>query len=295
MTSIYRSESGRRVVESCYRAALAQWPVAHDELLIDTRHGKTFVVASGPTDAPSLVLFQGSGANSALWIDDVASWSQDHRVFAVDVIGQPGLSAPVRPPLGTEAYAEWIDDLLAGLGIRKSSFVGVSLGGWLVLDYAIRRPRAVRSAVVQCPSGVGPVRRSFPFKAAALLLLGKRGRRRLMKLLLGDGEGIRPPKPEVARMLGAIQRHYRRRPSRIPQFSDDQLRGLTMPLMLIAGGRDPMIDSRATRRRLEHSVPNLRVEFLPGGGHLLPRQTEAIRDFFTESVRGAARAGARSL
>jgi pimeloyl-ACP methyl ester carboxylesterase len=287
MTSLYRSEIGRREIESRYRDALAKWPVAHDELLIDTRWGATFVVASGPPDAPPIVLFQGSGANSALWIDDVASWSHDHRVFAVDVIGEPGLSASVRPALGTAAYAEWVDDVLAGLQITKASFIGVSLGGWIVLDYAIRRPSAVTSVVVQCPSGVGRVRAGFPLKAAALLLFGKRGRRRLMQLLVGDGRGIRPPKPEVARMLGAIQRHFRRRRSRIPVFRDDQLCRLAMPLLLIVGGRDPMIDSHETRRRLEQCVPNLQVELLSGAGHLVPPQTELIRQFLIEWARPA--------
>ena len=36
---------------------------------------------------------------------DVPTWARHFRVHAVDIIGEPGLSAPSRPPLGSPAYA----------------------------------------------------------------------------------------------------------------------------------------------------------------------------------------------
>lgn len=71
MTVIYRSDEGRRLVEAAYRDALAEWPVSREEMFVETRHGKTFVLASGAIDAPPVVLFQGSSANSALWMNDI--------------------------------------------------------------------------------------------------------------------------------------------------------------------------------------------------------------------------------
>jgi pimeloyl-ACP methyl ester carboxylesterase len=67
---------------------LRRWPVPCEHLRIPTHEGETFVVASGRKDAPPLLLFHGSGTNSAIWMDDIASWAEHFRVDAVDVIGE---------------------------------------------------------------------------------------------------------------------------------------------------------------------------------------------------------------
>jgi pimeloyl-ACP methyl ester carboxylesterase len=89
VTGIYKSEAGKQAVEAFYRAALQRWPVPHREAVVPTCQGDTFVVVSGSEQAPPVVLFHGSGANSAVWIRDVAEWARSHRVYAVDMIGEP--------------------------------------------------------------------------------------------------------------------------------------------------------------------------------------------------------------
>ena len=60
-------------------AVAQQWPIPHAELIVPTRHGDTFVIASGDAAAPALMLFHGSGANSSTWIREIAALSRDHR------------------------------------------------------------------------------------------------------------------------------------------------------------------------------------------------------------------------
>lgn len=61
MTGIYRSEAGAREIAQQYRALLDKWPVEAEERRVPTSQGETFVVVSGPEDAPPLVALQGSG------------------------------------------------------------------------------------------------------------------------------------------------------------------------------------------------------------------------------------------
>ena len=136
MTGIYKSEAGRQAIEAFYRKVLARWPVTNEHVSVRTRHGETLVIACGPIDGPPVLLLHGSGSNSAVWIRDVAEWAKHYRVYAVDVIGEPGLSAQSRPPLRSGAYVDWLDDVYQHLGLTSASLIGVSLGGWLALGGA---------------------------------------------------------------------------------------------------------------------------------------------------------------
>ena len=108
---------------------------------------------------------------------DAPSWVRHFHIYAVDLIGEPGLSAPSRPPLDSDAYALWLDDVLRELSITRTSLVGVSFGGWLALGYASRRPEAVAKVVAICPAGVGRQKIGVLLKAPLLLMLGEWSRK----------------------------------------------------------------------------------------------------------------------
>ena len=66
-------------------------------------------------------------------------------------------------------------------------------------------------------------------------------------------------------------------------FSDAALRGLAMPVLAIVGGRDALLDSAETKRRLDESAPKATVELLPDQGHLLRAQTARVLDFLVRA------------
>jgi pimeloyl-ACP methyl ester carboxylesterase len=275
---IYRSAAGAAAVERRYRELLRSWPVPYQAVTVPTGEGETFVVASGPPDAPPVVALQGSGANAAMWLRQIERLARHLRVYAVDVIGEPGLSAPARPPLASDAYARWLDDVLAALGLGETAMLGVSLGGWLALDYAVRRPERVTRLALLAPSGIGRRKLGVLLAALALRPFGERGLRGTMRLVLGpDARGVAGD--EVGALALLIARHFRPRTEPIPSFSDDALRGLTVPLMVVVGGHDALLDSYETERRLTANAPHATVHLLPESGHLLPDQTETMLPF----------------
>jgi pimeloyl-ACP methyl ester carboxylesterase len=215
-----------------------------------------------------------------MWMGDAADWAKHFRVYAVDMIGEPGLSAPSRPPLASDAYALWLDDVLQGLSIARASLVGVSLGGWLALDYATRRPERVERLALLCPGGVGRQRSSFPWRVLPLLLLGRWGRRKAMQVALGPGSTIATPAEQaVADYVSLIFEHFRPRWDRLPRFDDEQLGRLTLPVLAILGARDAMLDSADTALRLQRAVPHASVCLLPDVGHLIRGQSARILEF----------------
>ena len=277
--SIFRSATGEKAVHTLYRQVLDGWPTPKTELRLATREGETFVVASGPEDAPPLFLLHGSQANASAWMFDVVSWSRAFRCYAVDMIGEPGFSAPSRPPLGGEAHALWLDDVMAGLGLTKASFVGMSLGGWLALDYAKRRPAAIERLALVCPAGIGR-QKNFLLKAAPLLLLGPWGVRRMREMVFGRLQGDPPPAARpLIQLMGLIGRTIRPRIVKLPRLSDEELQRLTAPTLVIVGGRDVILNSEDTRRRLAKWAPHAEVVLLPEALHFIPGQAARILEF----------------
>lgn len=280
MTTIYRSATGQQAVEQRYRGYLERWQVPTEGREIATRQGQTFVIACGPEDAEPVVLLHGAGTNNTMWLDDAAQWSQTRRVYLIDVIGEPGLSAPARPALRSDAYADWLDDAMDRLSVERAAFVGASLGGWLALDYAIRRPKRVERLALRAPGGIGRQRYGVIVAALLLSLLGERGTRLTMQLALGPTPGL----GDYFDYMLLIQKHYRPRRDRLPVFTDEQLRSLTAPLYVIVGAHDRMLDSHDTARRVRRLVPHATVTVMPDAGHALTDDGHAIHRFLTNGL-----------
>jgi pimeloyl-ACP methyl ester carboxylesterase len=285
VSSIYKTDEGERLVRERYLEVLAHWPVANEQIRVPTREGETFIIVSGPKEAPPVLLFHGAVANSATWMGDAAAWAELFRIYAVDMIGEGGLSAPSRPPLESDAYALWLDDVLGALSLDQVSIVGLSLGGWLGLDYATRRPERVKNLALLCPGGVGRQKSGYLLKVLPLTLLGRWGRRKAMNIALGPMD---LPDPDRARasfeFFGLVSRHLKPRMVRLPIFGDEALRRLTIPVLAILGGLDVILDSDETKNRLEANVPKVEVIYLPGIGHGVVNQTGRVLDFLRRAL-----------
>jgi pimeloyl-ACP methyl ester carboxylesterase len=280
MANIYKSSGGERVIRDRYRRFLERWPVPNEQLRVPSREGETFVVACGGKTAPPLLLLHGSASNSAMWMGDIAAWAPHFRIYCIDMIGEPGLSAPSRPSLQTDAHALWLDDVMRALSLTRASFVGVSLGGWLALDYAIRRPGRVESLVLLSPAGVGRQKTGILFQVILLRMLGNWGIRKLREMILGRASTDASPAARAfSNFITLIHDNFRPRMERIPIFSDQALQGLTMPLLAIVGGRDVLLDSAGTKRRLSRNVPHAGIRYFPQAAHFIPGQTIEILEF----------------
>ena len=173
--------------------------------------------------------------------------------------------------------------MLAALAVENASLVGISLGGWLAIDYATRRTARVTRLVLLAPGGVGRETTSLPkllFVVLPLLMLGRWGRRNATAMMLGAPVlAANPAAQVVAEFMDLIFKHFRQNLARVSRFSDALLQRLTMPVLVIVGARDAMLDSAETRRRLEQHAADLEVRYLADVGHAVVGQTVPILEF----------------
>lgn len=262
---VFKSAAGEQEIMAFYDRVLAHWPVPHQQLTLPTRLGDTFVIASGDPTAPPMVLLHGSTSNSATWMGDVVAYSPLYRTCAVDIPGEPGHSARSRPAWEGEAYLEWLDDLFGALGIEQSVLIGMSLGGWMALRYAARCPERVARLVLICPSGIVPVRLSFVLRLIALSVLGRPGARAIQRAMF---RGV-PVDENVIAFTKLMGEHYNPRPEAPAPLPDEALARLTMPTLLVVGGKDMTSDNRKAIARMERLLPHFQAALLPDAGHVL--------------------------
>ncbi len=277
--SIYKSESGRQQLMARYQEVLQQWPLDNKQYHVPTRHGSTFVIETGAAHLPPLLLLHGSMSNSFAWLGDVEELSREYRVFAVDLIGEAGLSAPSRPPYAGGAYADWLTDVAQALGLNQFALTGLSLGGWMALDFATRHPHRVQQLILLCPGGVVRENVSFLVKALFYMLCGRWGQDRVARLLNGgmlpQDEGMR----QALDFVNLIAAHFKPRTARLTLFEDTALAALSMPVMIICGAKDALIPPHASIERLQRCVPHSQTLLLPDHGHVIANQAPAMLAF----------------
>jgi pimeloyl-ACP methyl ester carboxylesterase len=279
----FKSEEGRSRILDSYGKFLDSWPVACEQMYVGTRFGKTFVIASGNETGEPVFLIHGSSTNSAMWMGDAAELGRDFRVYAVDIIGEPGKSDDCRPEMEPRNYAGWISDVMEGLQVEKASFVGNSLGGWMALCIAACNPEKVKKLVLIASSGIWPEKKSFIFKAVFLSILGQKGIDRLNSIVYG---GLEMPE-EVVSFGRTVMENFNPRMGKLHVFSDEELANLTMPTLYIGGDEDALLRTGKAAERLAAILPCIETDVRKGAGHVVVNCAKEISEFLQRAKNSA--------
>jgi pimeloyl-ACP methyl ester carboxylesterase len=273
--SAFKTLEGETAFLTAYDAAMKLWPVPYEEIEIPTRFGMTHVVTSGPKDAPPLVLLHGYMANLTMWSPNVADFSKDYRVYAIDTMGQPGRSIPDpdEPIRDAADLVAWLSETLNGLNLDRIFLVGMSFGGWLALNFALTTPERVRKLVLLSPAAsLQPLVRQFGLRVMPMIFFPTR----LTVNSLMGWMGIKDTPGDTATRcvldlayLG--MKHFRLVPETtrvMPAvFSDDELRALSVPVLLLIGENEVIYDAAKALDRARALLPNFEGDLVPQSNH----------------------------
>lgn len=280
--SIYKSTAGKEAIMALYDKVLAQWPLPYTYLHLPTRYGDTFVIASGDAKGFPLVLLHGSASNSATWAGNVVEYGKQFRVYAIDIPGEPGKSDPSRFSWEGPAFAEWLEDVLNGLQVEKVGLIGMSLGGWATIKYALYQPNRVEKVVLIVPSGIYPPRFSFLLRMLFFSLFGEWGRNRIKQFIF---KGVKFP-AELDQFLTLVGKHFNYRIGSPPLFTDEELQSLKMPVLFLAGEQDALLNTPKTAARLQKLLPNLTIKIFTDTGHATINTTQQVLSFLNDKAFG---------
>lgn len=254
------------------------------------------VVESGPPDGHAVLLLHGWGECIYAFAETIPALAQKgHRVVAFDLPGHGLSDLPdderrfTTPELSNLALS-----VADGARMRRFDLIGHSMGGAVALELATRPdPRLGRLALLN-PVGLGAVPIIAPVKLltppiinrVVPMLLGRRTIDLILQVAFGTRD--RPTERDIDEYWAPTQYDnlaiacracvHRVTWSRV---AATKLRSLRVPVLVVVGGRDPLVRGVAKRARL---IPNARVVSIREGGHLVqqecaPRTNDELLQF----------------
>ena len=100
-------------------------------------------------EGPPLLLLMGLGAPAARWEEHVKCYARYFRCILVDNRGVGRSDQPLGP-YTTAMMADDIAGLINELGVDSVHLSGISMGGAIAQELALRHPRLVRSLILNC-------------------------------------------------------------------------------------------------------------------------------------------------
>ncbi len=279
-------DAARERFMAAYERAFALWPQPCEEFDVETATATTRVHAYRPhPDGPPAVLLTGAGFNASSWYPHVAALAKGGPVYGIDMPGDPNPSvarAPITPPGNCAA---WLDDLLGKLSDRPAHLVGFSYGGWVAMNQAIRAPGRVASITLLDPAGLTKLDARFWFwlSVSGLATLTPMPlRRRLARWL--DSPSM--AEPELVPLMWAGIRGYHAEPKFPGVLTDDELRAIKVPALLVTGARSSLLTPAEARAR-GSLMPHAEIAVVPGshGGF---NRIDELNERITAFIRGQA-------
>jgi pimeloyl-ACP methyl ester carboxylesterase len=282
---IFKNAEGEARYMAAYDVTLAEWPKPYDTLEVSTRFGCTHIHAAGPKDAPPLFLLHGYTFSSTMWAPNMAALSQQHRVYAPDTLGDMGRSVPTAAPVSGAEYAQSVSDLLDELGIDQADIAGLSYGGWIALNLAITAPQRVRRLILMDPAAsLLPLVPQFFFRAfLSILLPGNTFSYNFVRWMSSRrskaGNNDFSQDPLIRQFAIGMKVWQQGRGASPTVFSDDELRSITTPTLLMMGEDEVIYNPDRAIERARRLIPNLQVEVIPDAGHAISiEQPEIVNE-----------------
>ncbi len=223
-----------------------------------------------------LVLIHGAQGDQTMFNNFAPTFTRNYRVLTFDQRGS-GLS---EKPHGDYSIAQLADDtatLMTHVGFDRADIIGVSMGGMIALEFALRHANRVRALVLGCTTPGGPKAIRIGGEAFTNAYSSKpmssedRGRALAEAAFT---KGYIELHPEI---IPAMIEARRQRPidhvaldgrlkAAMKHDVYDRLSRITCPTLVITGKDDALI-SWENSRLLADKIPNAELVLLGPAGH----------------------------
>ena len=245
-----------------------------------TVHGRRLAYDEASPSHPqgTVLLLTGLASKRLGWHKQLPVFGQVYRTIALDH-RDTGDSDLATEPYTTADQADDAAAVLQALGVPKASIVGISMGGFIALELALRHPELVEKLVLTGTSAGGPTHVAPSPEMLALLMqnrtgveIGELSRRSYSQLMapgfaeshpddmerVAENARYRPQSPEAyMRQLQTAMSHN----------VSDRLGQIRVPTLVVHGEVDPLVPVENGRYLAEH-IHGAQLICYPNTGHI---------------------------
>jgi 3-oxoadipate enol-lactonase len=233
-----------------------------------------FYEERGARTAPAIVLAHSLFFDHRMFEHQLESLSDRYRVIAYDHRGHGRSPCPADGDYDMDTMANDAAGIIEALDLGPVHFAGNSMGGFLALRLAARRPDLIRSAAA-LGSSAEHEHKAEDFRPLVQALKAHGGAPvidTLMHIMFGDQTRADPRK---AKMCAFWRAHMAALPNTIGEVADavverrgviDEIKRAQRPILAIAGGEDHAY-SVALSESIAKAAPDARCVVVTSAGH----------------------------
>ena len=276
---IIQTSASNAAYFKAYDKTLDLWNVSYKELYIPTSNGVAHVIVSGPRNAEPIVLFHGMNASSTMWYPNIESISDEHRVFAIDFMLEPGKSYLFNDIENVENINDWYNEVFFALGLQSFHLIGASRGGWLAVNFALNNQEKIKSLILLSPA------QTFTWIRPSIDLLKNIGTVFSSKQKQ-IAQSLRTLSSDVSNISDVYLKQYELGLEKdsnnkfmmsMRPFATKELKSLQMPILVLTGD-DDIINNKKTIE-IANMLPKGKGEIIVNAGHFLSiDQSETVND-----------------
>lgn len=228
---------------------------------------------SGPEQAPLVVLSHSLASSGIMWEQQVPALVDGYRVLRYDTRGHGGSDAP-SGPYTLDALGDDVIAMLDALDIERVHWVGLSMGGMIGQNLAMRYPQRLLSLAL-CDTTSRVAEQARPVWDERTAVAEKSGMQPLCAdtmerwftppFLEADGSELRGIREQflqtpISGYVGCCQA--------IRELDyTERLSEITLPVQLIVGADDPSTPPEASRV-IQQQIAGASLAVIDNGSHL---------------------------
>ena len=247
--------------------------------------------------AQTLTLIRGLGADSMAWFAQVPEFSKHFRTLVFDNRGAGRTDKPDAPYTISQMASD-VNNLLDALQIGRTALLGISMGGMIAQEFAIRYPEKLSCLILGCTTFGGPQSVALPQNPFQAILAGPvadEDVRKLQERALYSDDTILRNRDLITRHAEARSRFpipsfalARQATALVNHDTSSRVGQIQMPTLVVTGKEDRLIPPDNSRL-LAAKIPGAILKEMPGG-HLFTSEypdlfNSCVIEFVTECSR----------
>ena len=260
--------------------------------LIDVNGTQLHYLDDGPRDAPAIVFSNSMFFDVTMFEQQATAFADRYRIIRYDHRGQGGSAKEPRDKLDMDTLAEDTAALIEALGIEKCCFVGNSMGGFIGLRLAARRPDLIASAVIMGSSADAEV--SVAAMDVVVDIIEQNGMvpvvEDVLYFMLGDTTLNNPERATIKQRVSKMLE------SRTPDYADSvwniahrspvtgELANIKVPILVVAGDEDHTYPPDHSQR-IADGIAGAKYELMTQTGHVhAVERPDAVNDLLRQHL-----------